>query len=139
MDHDVTAEGRTLRRLAPRALGKAHRRLFDAAQFFAALSPERRHRVRILAKRLRYALDVLSVALPRDATERYIAALAELQDVLGDLNDAAVAQIRLRDLTGSDMTLDLAQQRAEARAQTAVGEVEVRLLKLLETRPPWKA
>ncbi len=131
--------GRTLRRLAPRALGKAHRRLFDAAQFFAALSPERRHRVRIFAKRMRYALDVLSVALPRDATERYIAALAELQDVLGDLNDAAVAQIRLRDLTGSDMTLDLAQQRAEARAQTAVGEVEVRLLKLLETRPPWKA
>jgi CHAD domain-containing protein len=95
--------------------------------------------VRILAKRLRYSLDVMSVALPKQSTERFVTALSELQDVLGDLNDAAVAQIRLRDLTGSDMTLDLAQQRVEAREQTAVGEAEVRLLKLLETRPPWKA
>ena len=51
--------GRTLGELAPKALDKAHKRLFRAAQFFAALPTERRHRVRILAKRLRYALGRL--------------------------------------------------------------------------------
>ena len=80
--------GRTLKRLASDALDRAHRRLFDAARFFIALSAERRHRVRILAKRLRYALDMLSVALPKDATERYVAALSELQTPSSPLHDA---------------------------------------------------
>jgi hypothetical protein len=65
---------------APEALAKAHKRLFRAAQFFAALPAERRHRVRILAKRLRYALDVFS-----SATEELPSAtstLSELQECL---------------------------------------------------------
>jgi inorganic triphosphatase YgiF len=131
--------GRILARVAPRVLGKAHAQLFSAAQFFAALSPERRHRVRIFAKRLRYSLDVMSVALPKQSTERFVAALSELQDVLGTLNDAAVANGVLRDITDSEAALDFAQRWAEAHVKTAIGEAEVLLLKLLETRPPWKA
>jgi inorganic triphosphatase YgiF len=131
--------GPTLKRLASRRLDKAHQQLFNAARFFAALSPARRHRVRILAKRLRYSLDVMSVALPKQSTERYVTALSELQDVLGALNDAVVARGVLLDLTESDMTLDFAQRWVEARAQTGICEAEARLLKLLETRTPWKA
>ena len=44
--------------------------------FFAALTPERRHEVRILAKRLRYALDLFAVVLPKAEAARYIAALS---------------------------------------------------------------
>ena len=73
--------GGRLARRAPKVLARAHARLFDAARTFTALTPQRRHRVRILAKRLRYALDVMSVALPAEPTERYVKALAELQDV----------------------------------------------------------
>ena len=131
-------KGRTLKRLAPRALGKAHRRLFDAAQFFAALSPERRHRVRILAKRLRYALDVMSVALPREATERYIKALAELQDVLGELNDGAVSLASLDSLTESNVVRRLAFTRIEKSRQDLTVTAESLLLALQGAALPWK-
>jgi inorganic triphosphatase YgiF len=130
-------KGRTLKRLAPRALGKAHRRLFNAAQFFAALSPERRHRVRILAKRLRYALDVLSVALPREATERYVAALAELQDILGELNDLVVAQSALAAISNPSDLLELFRKNACGRTKELIAEAEHRLHTLAESGTPW--
>ena len=131
--------GRTLARRAPRALDRAHARLFTAAQFFAALTPPRRHQVRILAKRLRYALDVLSVALPAAATERYIAALAELQDVLGELNDAAVATESLAALTGSPPLLEHLREWTGRRELELVLRAERKLLALLETERPWSA
>lgn len=130
-------KGRTLKRLAPRALGKAHRRLFDAAQFFAALSPERRHRVRILAKRLRYALDVMSVALPREATEKYIAALAELQDVLGELNDVAVAKSVCAQLINEQQFRNLVRNWLFEHARDRESPAESRLLALSQMVTPW--
>lgn len=131
--------GRTLARRAPRVLDRAHARLFTAAQFFAALTPPRRHQVRILAKRLRYALDVLSVALPAAATERYIAALAELQDVLGELNDAAVASESLAALRVAPPLLEHLQRWSGQRELELVLQAERKLLALLETERPWSA
>jgi triphosphatase len=130
-------DGRSLEQLAPRALRKASARLLDAARFFAALSPERRHRVRILAKRLRYALDFLSVALPKSATDPYLAALSNLQDVLGELNDAAVARAALRKITRSGPILEVAERWLAAREQIKGHEAEAGLLALAETAPPW--
>lgn len=130
---------RALERLAPTVIGRAHARLFAAAAFFAALTPERRHRVRILAKRLRYGLDVFSVALPPKPTGRYIAALSSLQDVLGELNDAVVARSVLREISDSAVIHAAATQWASAREQDRVREAEVRLLALQESGRPWKA
>lgn len=65
------------------------------ARAFARLSRRERHRVRIHAKRLRYALDLLRFALPQKSAADYVDALAGLQDTLGELNDAAVARERL--------------------------------------------
>jgi len=129
--------GRTLAQLARRKLRKASARLLAAARFFAALSPPRRHRVRILAKRLRYALDFLAVALPKSTTERYVAALSELQDVLGELNDAAVARSALRKITRSSSTREIAEGWLSVREQVKAREAEARLLALAETPPPW--
>jgi CHAD domain-containing protein len=131
-------KGRTLQRRAPRALGKAHKRLFDDAQFFAALSAERRHGVRILAKRLRYALDVLSVALPRESTERYIAALAELQDVLGELNDLAVARQSIEDLAASRPAQDLVRTVLREREAGHLLDAGKRLAQLQALPSPWE-
>lgn len=47
------------------------------------------HRIRILAKRLRYAAEAVTPAYGKKA-RRCAAAAAGLQDVLGELNDAAV-------------------------------------------------
>jgi inorganic triphosphatase YgiF len=130
-------KGRTLERVAPRALDRAQRRLFEAARFFAALSAERRHRVRILAKRLRYALDVLSVALPASETERYIAALSDLQDVLGELNDGEVAARVLDRLGAPAETAAFVREWLAGHSEERAKRAEAQLLALYERARPW--
>jgi CHAD domain-containing protein len=58
------------------------------------------HAMRIAAKRFRYALDLLSDVEPNAA--ELAARLAELQDVLGVLNDKAVAEEWLRGVAERD-------------------------------------
>ncbi|HEY7477922.1 MAG TPA: CYTH and CHAD domain-containing protein [Actinomycetota bacterium] len=53
------------------------------------------HRVRILTKRVRYAADVVEPLLGRPA-RRFAMAAADLQTVLGEHNDAVVAEAWLR-------------------------------------------
>jgi len=74
-----------------RKVRKAARRLGDDP------APEDFHRLRIRAKRLRYALEFLSEPYG-NATEPMIKRLVKLQDLLGLLQDAVVAVARLRRL-----------------------------------------
>ena len=136
---------RTLRQLAPRRLASAHRRLLRAGRFFAALPPAEQHAVRILGKRLRYALDLFAPALPAPAAAaaaNYGAVLAQLQEELGALNDAAVAAATLPELSGDTALLAAARTAlAGGRLQQLerVVAVEAGLRALAQTRPPWKA
>lgn len=57
----------------------------------ARLESHPRHRVRIRAKRLRYACDLTADLFPARAADRMVAQLTQLQDELGDLNDAITA------------------------------------------------
>jgi CHAD domain-containing protein len=68
----------------------------EADRLGEAPDDEELHRVRILVKRLRYATDVAAPLAGKPA-RRAIGALRELQDVLGDHNDACVAVTRLRE------------------------------------------
>ena len=58
------------------------------------LEPPLRHRLRIQAKKLRYAAEFFAGAFPRKKSMKrrkdFVASLAKLQDALGDLNDIAV-------------------------------------------------
>ena len=115
----------------------ASKKLFKAARFFAALTPPRRHQVRILAKRLRYALDLFAVALPKQATARYTDALSELQDMLGQLNDASVATAVLPQLTKSARIKKSVQQWSASIEPGRVRDVETKLLNLSKLESPW--
>lgn len=119
------------------ALQSASKKLFKAARFFSALAPPRRHQVRILAKRLRYALDLFAVVLPKQATARYIDALSELQDVLGLLNDASVATSVLPQLSKSAPLKKSALRWLASIEPARVRDVEARLLKLSKLQTPW--
>jgi CHAD domain-containing protein len=59
--------------------------------------PERYHRLRVRAKRLRYAVEAASGLYGRPAA-RYEKRLTALQDVLGNHQDAVVAQEHLHEL-----------------------------------------
>jgi CHAD domain-containing protein len=79
-------------------LGKAARRLPDEP------TDDELHAVRIRAKRARYSAELAALD-GGPAIERYVAALKDLQDVIGEHQDAVVAEARLRRI---------------ARAQTAL-------------------
>lgn len=91
------ADGGARRILTPlarrpvRALRKAVQRL-DASS-----TAEDWHRARIRAKRARYAVDAIA-PLMGSGTARRSAALERVTDVLGELQDAVVAQATLREL-----------------------------------------
>jgi CHAD domain-containing protein len=99
-------------------LRKAVRRLGDRP------TDDALHKVRIQAKRLRYiaetAAPVVSPAASRGAANRTVKAATELQDVLGELHDAAVNEKWLRDLLA-----ELAPSVSKARHQTAMSAAVV--------------
>jgi CHAD domain-containing protein len=86
---------------------------------------------------LRYALDLFAVALPKQATARYTDALAELQDMLGLLNDASVAAAVLPQLTKSARIKKSVQQWSASMEPARVRDIEARLLKLSRLETPW--
>ena len=77
--------------LATTLLKKRHRKVLKAGRAFDRLSNPERHEVRIALKKLRYACDYFQTLWPRRTARPYLAAMAELQDTLGRLNDADVA------------------------------------------------
>ncbi len=131
------ADAELLTAVAAPSLQAASKKLFKAARFFTALTPERRHQVRILAKRLRYALDTFAVVLPKRATARYVAALSDLQDALGELNDASVATTVLPQLTRSSRIRKAVQQSMKSVESGRVRGIEEKLLKLSKLETPW--
>jgi len=88
-----------VRKAAPALLGRQYRRLRRAARGLAATSPpEAYHATRIRAKRLRYALDPLASLYGAPAAEA-LSSLRRAQDILGEYQDAIVADQWLRDLS----------------------------------------
>ena len=75
---------------AAKALSRLHHKALKRARHIDWHDEEGRHAVRIAARRLRYACDFFSPCF-RDA-RRYVRGLADLQDLLGELNDIAVAR-----------------------------------------------
>ncbi|MDO8606647.1 MAG: CHAD domain-containing protein [Phaeospirillum sp.] len=77
-------------------LGKSVRKLLSVAKdSISRLAPEEQHAVRIQGKQVRYAGEFFASLAPRKHTKVFLAELAELQDVLGRLNDIAVATPKL--------------------------------------------
>jgi CHAD domain-containing protein len=110
------------REVLPGQVRKPWRKLRSAARALRADSPdEDLHHVRILAKRARYAAEATAAAVGAEA-ERFAKAAAGLQTVLGDHQDAVVAQDWLRANAGSGRRAFVAGQLfggEAARAQAS--------------------
>ncbi|QNK73234.1 CHAD domain-containing protein [Variovorax sp. PAMC28562] len=99
-----------LHALARGAVMRLHRKLRDTGKRLARATPEQRHRVRIAAKRLRYAIDSFQSLYPSKAAHRYVRRLGKLQDALGQLNDAQVAGRLLHDFVQKEQDLERSVQ-----------------------------
>jgi CHAD domain-containing protein len=103
---------------ALRRLDRGWRRVKKGGRHLAALEPEPRHQLRIEVKKLRYAVEFLSSLTASKAAadqKELLAALEEMQEHLGELNDAETAHDLLAHLLGSGVEADAMIRYAERR------------------------
>lgn len=98
-------------------LRKAEKRLAKRIDGLDETDAPGRHRVRIAAKKARYAAEFFRDLLPARRVKRYVSHLEGLQDRLGELNDLAVAEHLLDELKGGNS--QVAKQAAYARGYVA--------------------
>jgi CHAD domain-containing protein len=88
---------RPARKVLPELVAKPWRVLQAAADRIDSATPDAElHEVRILAKRARYAADMATIVCG-DPARRFADAMADVQTVLGDHQDACVAEAWLRE------------------------------------------
>jgi inorganic triphosphatase YgiF len=112
--------GAPLEEFAGAVLQVRHKRLVRLGERHGRLPESELHRLRILAKKMRYAAEAFhSLYRPKHA-RKYISALAAIQDRLGSLNDAFVGRHLLNALVHR---LVLEQGMAPADANLLLGLV----------------
>ncbi|MEQ8507326.1 MAG: CYTH and CHAD domain-containing protein [Rhodospirillales bacterium] len=87
-------------------LSRAHKKTLRAGEGLENLDVPARHVLRIRVKKLRYTMDFLQALYDSPAKKKYLRALERLQDDFGHLNDVAVAETLLADLTAGEGTAD---------------------------------
>ena len=122
-----------------RVMAKRHRRVLERARHAARLDAAGRHRLRIEAKRLRYGVDALASLFPSERTQRYRQALCDLQDALGEANDATTAARLVAELPAPARFVRFARLRFDAAARAHPGRIARLLRRLRETGPPGRA
>jgi CHAD domain-containing protein len=75
-----------------------HKRLLRLGSRYQILPEPELHRLRILAKKMRYAAEAFHSLYKPKPAKKYISALAAIQDSLGSLNDAFVSRQLLNGL-----------------------------------------
>lgn len=94
----LLAQRQPVRELARTLLHRRHRQVLKRGKHFANLPAVQRHELRIAFKKLRYGTEFFASLFPDKQVERFRKAAARMQDILGHLNDVAVAQHLVRDL-----------------------------------------
>ena len=86
--------------IAADTLGKRYKQLRRHGKRLLHMHPEERHATRIAAKKLRYAAEFFAALYPARASHALLAPLRELLEILGVLNDIAVTETLILQLTG---------------------------------------
>jgi triphosphatase len=89
-EFDARVPDAPLTPFAAKALDRLHRKALKRVRGIDWHDEKRRHRVRIAVRRLRYGCDFFSPCFP--GLREYTRRLEKLQDLLGELNDIAVAR-----------------------------------------------
>ena len=134
---DASAQSLTVWACA--TLRQRHAALREEARRARRLGPEGRHELRISLKKLRYAQDFLGSVLPRDQVKQSTAALADAQELLGDLNDLSTAEILLSTVPQGLATPCVLQWMADLKAQLETGLEGLPAMEraLARTPTPW--
>ena len=134
---------------AAEQLSLRRRKLRKRAKSFTELDAGQRHKLRIQAKKLRYATDffggLFSGKQAGKRRKKFLAALETVQDCLGDLNDIAVhekmisaAGMRHRPTSRKRaFAAGLLTGRENARVDTVMAAAEEALDRFAKAKPYW--
>ena len=139
--------------LAPKAfaasvLGRAQRRVLRQGRRLDRLNLNRSnysgfHELRISIKKLRYASELLAPLFGNKSTRKYLAHLADLQKILGQLNDAATAANLIERLApeqddpASLQAIAHLQGYTAAKSRFSLSDFNVDWKKFVATEPFW--
>ena len=134
---------RPVRGYAKRALDRSLKKTRKIARQVNPNDLATLHPMRIALKKLRYAVQLFRGAYPKEERRSYMAAMASLQDLLGAVNDAVVAQ-KLAD--GAAEGLGKEAMRAAgfvcgfyaARGDDAAAKIDAAWALFEKTRPFWR-
>ncbi|WP_427184608.1 CHAD domain-containing protein [Bordetella bronchialis] len=129
---------RDLRTLLARRLRKWHKQVLAEGERFAALDIPSRHALRKRAKRLRYGLSFAESLLPAQKMRDYRRKLADVQDVLGEMNDLSVAHDLYRQWSTRHPQAWFALGWISARQEKLLGEAQRAFTKLGHAKRFWK-
>jgi CHAD domain-containing protein len=123
-----------------RALKRLHSDLSACAKGIDWADGERRHRLRIRAKRLRYGLDCFVSGFAPASVERFAHRLHALQEVLGELNDCRVQRALLRKLApqGPAQAASGTESRLASRERRLIGKAREAWSKLEKHPQHWR-
>jgi inorganic triphosphatase YgiF len=114
-------------------LRRMRRQLKEDAAAFRTFDDAQRHRVRKRLKRFRYSVEFFASMFSRRSMKRWAERAAPAQDVLGRLNDLAVAEAAFRAILPSDARAQFAVDWLSSRREELIPEASSALAKLAKT------
>lgn len=128
-----------VRKFAAAVLEQDQQRLLNRGRQLKTATPEARHRVRIAAKKTRYAAEFFGSLYKDQQVKPYVKALTHLQDELGRMNDASVADGLLDELARGEAELREGIDAARALLAASVADGAAATQKAWKRFAPMKA
>lgn len=140
MDHD-TAWLQPARDCAAQILALRHARVLKRGRHLERRTAAELHRLRIAVKQLRYATEFFFTLFPVRSMTTLRDRLAQLQDILGRINDAAAVQPLFSEAVADDREMTAAVGIVigwcEARAAAERGALQLAWRRFRAARRPW--
>lgn len=123
--------------LCRKRLKQWHRQVLRGAAEYTALDEAQRHRLRRQVKRLRYAAEFTAALFKAGRVRRFVAALARVQEALGEIQDVASAVPLYRAAADEAPTAWFAVGWLTAQQAPLSRRARKALLRLAEMQAPW--
>ena len=108
------------RKFADKHIAKRHAKIVKGVKKLEELEPEARHKLRVHLKKLRYAADFFAGFYRKKELRAHQRCIADLQDLLGHLNDANVARTLIEEILAEDGARDSGSSAGLAYAGGAI-------------------